>query len=383
MSDYLYHLVARTLSPEVGVRPQLRSAFEPAPLHDGFTVPTDFESETLVESNPPIPPPPASLPLIAPLPVEHGPLREYPTLTPAVSPARLEAPRQDATPAQPNPLVGEMPFADRNEGQDIAPVQPLPLPLPEDREPSIKLTELQQVIHAPPDSYPENILAVATPPSTSRPDPIPMPHPFLTAPTSGTVHPASAVVPNQTVKSEEPRAERVPLVAIRSVAPAASAILPSRSAAPTSDARHPAPVIVPSRMVEPEEPRAERLAVAAIRSVAPAAPVFSPSRPIPPGSDSQRPASAVIPSQKVVSEEPYVARFAVAAIRPVASAAPVLLPSLSPAVAPPPPSIHVTIGRVEVRAAPPPPAPARAKATLPSVISLEEYLGRRSAGGQR
>jgi hypothetical protein len=73
----------------------------------------------------------------------------------------------------------------------------------------------------------------------------------------------------------------------------------------------------------------------------------------------------------------------VSAIRPVVPAVPVFSPSLPPAVAPSPPSIHVTIGRVEVRATPPPPAGSRDKPTLPPVMSLEEYLGRRAAGGQR
>jgi len=44
---------------------------------------------------------------------------------------------------------------------------------------------------------------------------------------------------------------------------------------------------------------------------------------------------------------------------------------------PPSPTIHVTIGRVEVRAAPRPDAPRRAPAPPP--MGLEEYLARRAA----
>jgi hypothetical protein len=55
----------------------------------------------------------------------------------------------------------------------------------------------------------------------------------------------------------------------------------------------------------------------------------------------------------------------------------------APAVGPEPaPTIQVTIGRVEVRATPAP-ATSRKPATEPAVMSLEEYLRQRSAGGER
>jgi len=50
------------------------------------------------------------------------------------------------------------------------------------------------------------------------------------------------------------------------------------------------------------------------------------------------------------------------------------------------PSIHVTIGRVEVKAQREPvqvPAPSRTDAASPRIMSLDEYLERRSAGGGR
>jgi hypothetical protein len=51
---------------------------------------------------------------------------------------------------------------------------------------------------------------------------------------------------------------------------------------------------------------------------------------------------------------------------------------LSPA-ATTPPTINVTIGRVEVRAVPPP-AQQRAKPKPASVLSLEDYLRQRAKG---
>jgi hypothetical protein len=130
--------------------------------------------------------------------------------------------------------------------------------------------------------------------------------------------------------------------------------------------------------VESEEPRPERIALVAIGSIAPAAPVVLPSRLAAPPSDARLPAAA-IHRQTVEPEVPRSERFA-ASIRPLTPAAPEFSPSLPPAVAP---TIHVTIGRVEVRATPPPPAASRAQTKGPSVMSLEEYLGRRAAGGRR
>lgn len=45
-------------------------------------------------------------------------------------------------------------------------------------------------------------------------------------------------------------------------------------------------------------------------------------------------------------------------------------------------TIHVTIGRVEIKATPPPPAPARTIRQKNPALSLESYLQRRSNGGR-
>ncbi len=164
-----------------------------------------------------------------------------------------------------------------------------------------------QAMSALPDTIPEKNQAVSTQPSTSRPDPVAVPR-----------HLRAAVIPHQTVESEEPGLE--PIV-LRSAAPAATGLSPNPAVAEAA------------------------------------------ARP--------RSATRAMESQAVESEERPSGQFAVGAIRPVVPAARTF-----------PPAIHVTIGRVEVRATPPPTG-SRAKAALPPVMSLEEYLGRRAAGGQR
>lgn len=49
----------------------------------------------------------------------------------------------------------------------------------------------------------------------------------------------------------------------------------------------------------------------------------------------------------------------------------------------PPPAIHVTIGRLEIRAVTPPAAQARPQSTRAPVVSLEDYLRQRASGGGR
>jgi hypothetical protein len=48
----------------------------------------------------------------------------------------------------------------------------------------------------------------------------------------------------------------------------------------------------------------------------------------------------------------------------------------------PAPTIHVSIGRIEVRANPAPKAPLRERPSAPAAVSLEDYLRRRSKGGE-
>jgi hypothetical protein len=64
-------------------------------------------------------------------------------------------------------------------------------------------------------------------------------------------------------------------------------------------------------------------------------------------------------------------------IVPTVRSSPPIAP-LSPAAATVPPTINVTIGRVEIRAVPP--AQQRAKPKPATVLSLEDYLRQRAKG---
>jgi hypothetical protein len=102
---------------------------------------------------------------------------------------------------------------------------------------------------------------------------------------------------------------------------------------------------------------------------------------IEPAPTTSRPARAVPDSPSPASPSPVSPRSSFVARPQVAPHFPPAAPAAPLATAPPPaaPTIRVTIGRVEVRAAPaPPPAARRRKAPLPAT-SLDEYLDR-SAG---
>jgi hypothetical protein len=97
--------------------------------------------------------------------------------------------------------------------------------------------------------------------------------------------------------------------------------------------------------------------------------------------EETRPSQRSAASKPVVVPEPRehktVKRSGVDAILPTIRSLPPIAP-LSPA-ATTPPTINVTIGRVEVRAVPPP-AQQRAKPKPASVLSLEDYLRQRAKG---
>jgi hypothetical protein len=327
MSDYLQNLVTRTLSPEAGVRPQLRSAFEPLPFHSRFTAPTAFEFETEADSNPL-----DSLPPTATTPLKPVLSREQSKTAPTISSTR-DKPGEAVRLPMLCPTSGEMPASEHKDQSDLAPVQPVHPPQQARREPPMELPALQRLINRSLDLPLGNRLAVPTTPVTPRPGPVRAAGTGEATPVFDTLHSAPALVPQQAVESATPRSDPAVAIAIPSVASVATVSSLNPLSAPIADPPRPTASPIRSHMVQYEERRSERFAVAAIRPVAPVTPTFSPQ--------------------------------------------PVL------GVARPPATIQVTIGRVEVRAVPPPQAASRATVTQPPVMSLEEYLGRRAGGGRR
>jgi hypothetical protein len=179
-----------------------------------------------------------------------------------------------------------------------------------------------------------------------------------------------------------------------SQAHAAHSSTPPRESLPVSTPRQvpsifepvtPPAAAIPNTGAKPAEVHPERITSATNRSIVPAATARIQNPAVAPASDSLRSADAVIVNDMVESEEQLTGRFAetvIRAVTPAVTPATVFSPSLPPAIPPQPPTIHVTIGRVEVRATPPP-AESRPKAMKPAAMSLEAYLERRATGGRR
>ena len=135
-------------------------------------------------------------------------------------------------------------------------------------------------------------------------------------------------------------------------------------------------------------PRAPRLLVES-----PAIAAEEPARPDP-RPVTALPGSAVEPpreKRRTLAEHPE-ALAPRPAIRPAAVVAqpivtpapgPAARPEPPPAATPEPPTIHVTIGRIEVRATPAPAARARPAPPAAPTVSLEDYLRRPAGGGPR
>lgn len=151
--------------------------------------------------------------------------------------------------------------------------------------------------------------------------------------------PSAAAEPARTSPAREP------VVAMRREAGPAS-FAPASPVEPVRPARSVLPEPPPPRPNrESTAPRAERA------ETAPAAPKIA-------AEVSRHPAT---PTRRETRREAYA--------------------SLRAAAAPEPPAVHVTIGRIEVRAvAPPVPTPARRTPRHPAPLALDEYLEQRRSG---
>lgn len=332
MSDYLGNLVARTLSSTVGVRPQLLSVFEPPPANSDFKVPLGFDPHSATESSPVAPAdsqpvtPSRMLPHVHREPAHEPLLRE-----PRASSLNEISPTGDE-PDTLEPLGIAPQFGPRTRLADealqpredwgVGSVQPRP-PRP---APGVGTTEreVEDRTGPPPPSMAlryQPTARVADKPSAPRED---WEVEF--------VQPRSPRRANDIGTTEPAGEERISSLPVR----------PSISLEPTTE-------VAPLRLPTSTERAALRPSVKAAAE-----------------SDPPQPGSVRSP-----------------ALRPLTPAARIFPPHVPPAAAVvPPPTIQVTIGRVEVRATPPPAARQRPRAAAP-MLTLEDYLRRRASGGPR
>ena len=334
MSDYLANLAARSLGLAEVIRPRPVGLFEPPnvtdrPVAGPNLFPAPLESQRAAEA--PADPPRLSRPTTGPLP-ESSPDVESPRVPPAI----LPPPPMQAEPQNPTPVL--KPAATLLSGARA----------PGQVEPSAS------------DS-PEPGRAAAVQPKDPRPMPRPEPGLPVTAWTQEQLSPDLA-------QPALPRAQR-PAAPEDSTPPLAPPLLmPKRVEAASR------PPIAPVQMpvILPEYPSV------------PARPVFTPgiaaeeTAPRPPALEmhtvlrSPQPAPAVTPERIIA--RPH--------ITPAQSPGPTPLPATADrATSPPEPVVHVTIGRIEVRATPPPASAKREVQARQPALGLDEYLQR--YGGKR
>ncbi|MBE9180873.1 hypothetical protein IQ268_20140 [Oculatella sp. LEGE 06141] len=355
MSNYLNHLIARSFNGVDVIKPRPIALFEPVA--------------------------PALLPAIAPtLPgTEDGDAASLATdaITHLSNQSSSDRSPLSQSPAplaesQPVPLSDGTAMAQDDPFSSSPPVaaQPLtipaaPLPLPSAASPSPP-TPTSQPIGAPePIQPPPAPIHLGSPnQDVVLPEaaftPAPLPATVLTAPTAPTTLTAPSVehpVPPDTINERSPH-----------VSPQTAAL-----AQPTSS---PSAVSVrPTlKLVSPHQSVIENNgAIAPSQSAFPTA--SAATVPLAPAVNATlAPVSQAIPEPTLSLPHPPVA------LQPHSVSSD--LPSPSSSLPSSPPTIHVTIGRIEVRATPPagsPVAPSRPK--LP-VMSLDEYLRQRSGGGR-
>jgi len=326
MSDFLGNLAARTLGLAPTVRPWLAARFEPA---QGATLPL---ADTLLEWEAA---PPANLAPVALPPASAG------SLAAPISPAPTPRPGR-----QLRPTLGPVALTDSSPAALFAPLDDSPPP----PATAISVAEPQRAggpLQSPPPAVPAAqgaivaALPVAGTPTAALPAP-PAPRGW-----SETAPPWHSIPPPASEPATTAEANRDPLARAVAEPPAPTVSRASAAAMPAAQQAEP-----PARADAP--------------AAAPVAAMSEPAR-------SERPTVAAHPPPA-----PPVAR-------PQVRAAP---PAAAPTGVPPdaaPPTIHVTIGRIEIKATPPATV-ARPRSVAPApapALSLDSYLRGRSGGAER
>jgi hypothetical protein len=335
MSDYLGNLVMRMRSPAITVRPQVSSVFEPPLAHAQLSVPRDLDPDISIESSHGAP---TDAELLAPA-ATHSDVRREPAHALWLSTAQASAPSEiSAAPA------------------DVGTVQPprisprfLPTPW-RAHEPMVPREEEEAVAVQPRRRQRRNALGTTGPvsgPASSPVSHLSMPRQSQpTAQDDDVERPAPHVKPR--FEAIQPRLPRV-----------------AHGSGTTDPAGE-------EGINPPSSPPFISLDIESLAPVSPErAPISLEPAVRPPG--IPRPAADPDQSRQHASVHGP-------AIRPLTAAARVA-PQAMRAADVAPPTIHVTIGRIEVRATPPPPAQPRPRAAAAPILTLDEYLRRRASGG--
>ena len=335
MSDYLDHLVIKSLQPEMVVRPRLPTQYEPwSQAEFGSPSPDLVRSQERTADG-------AEQPVLAaPTRTPPHPFAAQPNLSPA--PPHPFAAQPDLSPAPPHPFAAQ---------PDLSPAPPRPFAAQPDLSP------------APPDrpGVAESAVAEARPSQPPAPLPVPdVPRPRKEIVERLVVERAAPILPPPGVPAPVRRAER-------QAAPEPAAPLPAER--------------VRTLSVEPlAPPQDSPLADRGTEAEDQAARVPALSRPRQDLGPQIEMAVPTRPEPLDEVEHPVRQPLATVVVRPQVREAPPAVPPDAPPDAPAP-MIQVTIGRVEVRATPALPAPKKQAARAPAV-SLDAYLQRRNGGGR-
>ncbi|HYI65199.1 MAG TPA: hypothetical protein VEW71_09970 [Allosphingosinicella sp.] len=384
MSGLLSHLVRRVLAPETSVQPPRRRrlagpatghapAQEPGPTlavqdRDGPSGP-GLAVRNDAPSHPPIPDEPSEAAARKPMKKARRPTPDPPAPRPAIAVREESPPAPHPPSATPDsPRLAPAPPTAAPDSPRLAPAPPTAAPDPRRAAPDPPAAAQIRSIRVPAVAGEERAAAYVAPPTPAAPrGPTP-------APATIAVPPAPVRPPRRSFRQPEfpaPAPFDLRSLPIDTAAPGPPHA--PATAAPVR-ARRPAkpPGKEPARQEPPagETPREKvQIRPAADRAPVVPSPSLSPSRRLPAETQAWRPA---------------LARTA----PPAGTRVPGLLPK-RPEVGrqaaidgagrqPPPPDVHITIGRVEIRAVAPAAAPAPpARPAQTPVESLADYLARR------
>jgi len=351
MNDYLRNLAARNVNLADVIQPRLASRFEPTPVHGALGLRTDVPSFTDEHEMTEL----AAQASIRPRQAQRAEPQAAATDEHAVRRSLL-AQAQPLSPTVQEASIIPVPAQDKAEAQSETMLEPQPLSRPAPRAvPSVAPTVMAQP-QAPPllrsDTQPQTPLdqtsvrpgvhlpALDVVSQSAAPKRQPMLQPIIA---SIIEH---EVIERQTAQPAQPRQQQ-PSIERRTVQPA--------------QVREQQPSIE-RQTVQPAQPRQQQPSIE-WRTAQPAQ------------VREQQPSSSDAPQAVVV--QPRVMRIEHRG-EDRSNSSPL---AMSAQVPPPAPTIHVTIGRIEVRATVPA-MPASKPRPAPQTMSLDDYLCQRSRGGK-